>query len=175
VNLIEAYVLSAIRRKYGISLQMVRKAVRNLTLLGESDHPLARKRFRTDGIGLFVEHYGGYIEISRDLQLQMKEVLSTYLERVDYDHGGLPVRLYPFSTPHEENREAEKASRLIAISPLSAFGKPTIAGTGISTFVIADRYLAGESPDDIAKDYDRSREEIDAAIRWEYFCGRPAA
>ena len=175
VNLIEAYVLGAIRRKYGISLHKVRRAILNLTHLGEREHPLARKQFKTNWIALFVEHYGGTIEISRDLQLQMKEVLSTYLQRIDYVADGSPLRLYPFSTPHQEEHEAATASRLIAISPLNAFGKPTIAGTGIGTFVIADRYLAGDSPDAIAKDYGRSREEIDAAIRWEFSCSRPAA
>ncbi len=175
VNLIEAYVLGAIRRKYRISLQKVRRAILNLARLGEREHPLAHKHFKTNGIGLFVEHYGGYIEISRDLQLQLKEVLSTYLQRIDYEPDGSPLRLYPYSTPHQEEHEPATASRLIAISPLNAFGNPTIAGTGIRTFVIADRYLAGDSPDVIAEDYGRSREEIDAAIRWEFSCTRPAA
>lgn len=95
VNLIEAYVLGAIRRKYRISLQKVRRAIQNLTRLGEREHPLAHKEFKTNGIGLFVEHYGGTIEISRDLQLQMKEVLSTYLQRIDYEANGSPPAFVP--------------------------------------------------------------------------------
>jgi len=62
VNLIEAYVLSAIRKKYGISLQMVRKAMRNLELeglLAYMDRPpvsLRRLTYRSeDGVA----HYQG--------------------------------------------------------------------------------------------------------------------
>jgi uncharacterized protein (DUF433 family) len=48
-----------------------------------------------------------------------------------------------------------------------SFGRPVLAGTGIPTAVIAERYKAGESMDDLADDYGRRRLEIEEAIRCE--------
>jgi uncharacterized protein (DUF433 family) len=42
-----------------------------------------------------------------------------------------------------------------------------LAGTGIPTAIVAERYKAGESIDELAEDYGRSRKEIEEAIRCE--------
>ena len=42
-----------------------------------------------------------------------------------------------------------------------------IAGTGILTSILAERYKAGDSIDDLAYDYDCDRLKIEEAIRWE--------
>jgi uncharacterized protein (DUF433 family) len=42
-----------------------------------------------------------------------------------------------------------------------------IAGTGIPTAVVAERFQAGETIEEIAKDYRRSISEIQEAIRCE--------
>ena len=44
---------------------------------------------------------------------------------------------------------------------------PVLVGTGIATAVIAERYKAGESMDDLANDYARERLQIEEAIRCE--------
>ena len=46
-----------------------------------------------------------------------------------------------------------------------------IAGTGLATGLIAERYKAGESVHELARDYERSEGEIEEAIR----CELPAA
>ncbi len=53
------------------------------------------------------------------------------------------------------------------IDPEVQFGRPVLAGTGIPTLVIANRYKAGESITDLARDYDRPEAEIEEAIRYE--------
>jgi uncharacterized protein (DUF433 family) len=55
----------------------------------------------------------------------------------------------------------------VVIDPQVQFGRPVLAGTGIPTFVIAERYEAGESISDLARDYDRPEKEIEEAIRCE--------
>ena len=50
------------------------------------------------------------------------------------------------------------------VDPESQFARPVLAGTGIPTLVIADRYKAGESIADLARDYDRPPEQIEEAI-----------
>ena len=42
-----------------------------------------------------------------------------------------------------------------------------IAGTGLATEVIAERYKAGESIEELARDYERKAEEIEEAVRCE--------
>jgi uncharacterized protein (DUF433 family) len=72
------------------------------------------------------------------------------------------ARLYPFTrkrTPDEP--------KAIVIDPRISFGRPVLAGSGIPTAVIAERYKAGESVDELADDYGRKRLEIEEAIRCE--------
>src|SRR4051812_41291087 len=57
VNLIEAQVLRGLRTQHELTLQNVRKALRNLTQFKPDEpHPLAFIDFLTDNVGLFVEH-----------------------------------------------------------------------------------------------------------------------
>ena len=46
-------------------------------------------------------------------------------------------------------------------------GERVLVGTGIPTAIVAERYKAGESIDELAEDYGRSRNEIEEAIRCE--------
>jgi uncharacterized protein (DUF433 family) len=57
--------------------------------------------------------------------------------------------------------------KLILINPAVGFGKPVIAGTGISTTVVASRFNARESKDDLAKESGVKPRQIEEAIRWE--------
>ena len=56
---------------------------------------------------------------------------------------------------------------MVVIDPDISFGRPVIAGTGITTSIIAERYKAGESIADLGHDYGRPRNEIEEAIRCE--------
>ena len=163
MNLIEIHVLDAIRREYSIPLEKVRMAVTYLSKQFPSRHPLADREFETDGINLFIQKFGQLINISQAGQLAMKEVLQTHLQRIERDLSGIPVRLYPF-TRKRDSREEPKA---VVIDPQVSFGRPVLAGTGIPTAVIAERYKAGESMDALADDYGRQRFEIEEAIRCE--------
>ena len=76
---------------------------------------------------------------------------------------GIPVRLYPFT----RKRDFQEEPKAVVIDLQVCFGRPVLAGTGISTAVIAERYKAGESVDDLADEYGRQRFEIEEAIRCE--------
>jgi Protein of unknown function (DUF433) len=56
-------------------------------------------------------------------------------------------KLYPFVMERTQNEP-----RLIQINPAVGFGKPVIAGTVISTAVVASRFNARESIDDLASE-----------------------
>jgi uncharacterized protein (DUF433 family) len=162
VNLVEAHVLEAIRRDHDIALSKVRVAVRFLEQHLGSKHPLADHHFETDGLDLFVQRAGLLINLSQSGQLAMREVVQAYLRRIDRDAKGLPIRLYPFT----RKRQLEEP-RAIVIDPFVSFGRAVLAGTGISTAVIAERFKAGEAMEALAADYGRNILEIQEAIRCE--------
>lgn len=162
INLVEIYVMDAIRRKHSIPFSKVQTAVQFLKKHFNSRHPLADAEFETDGINLFIQRFEHFINVSDDGQLAMRSILEARLQRIDRDPKGLPIRLYPFirSTDPQE-------PRFVVIDPYVAFGRPSIAGTRITTATIAERFRAGESVQALAEDYGRNADQIEEAIRCE--------
>ena len=162
VNLVEAHVLRAIRKTHRLSMQKVRTALRVLGKIAPSEHPLAHESFSTNGADLFVEKYGHLINLSRGGQLALREALEAYLTRIVRDQKGLAIQLFPFVHSDSANEP-----RLVSVDPRVSFGRPVVAGTGIATAVVAGRFNAGDSLDDIASDYDVAPNLIEAAVVYE--------
>ncbi|OLE97281.1 MAG: hypothetical protein AUG75_10170 [Cyanobacteria bacterium 13_1_20CM_4_61_6] len=162
INLIEAHVLGAIRRKHRVNMPAVRRSVDFLKNKLGSAHPLADDKFETDGIDLFISHYGQFISVSQGGQLAVRELLQAHLRRIEWDPKGMPIRLYPFTRMDEIEQPKN-----IVIDPFISFGRAVITGTGVTTEVVAERFKAGESADELASDYGCEREKIEEAIRCE--------
>jgi uncharacterized protein (DUF433 family) len=162
VNLVEAHVLDAIRRHHQVPLDKIRDAIRYLQNHFASNHPLAEQRFQTDGVDLFVEKFGQLINVTQSGQIALRELLEAHLHRVEHDHTGAAIRLYPFTRKRELHEP-----KVVVIDPHISYGRPVLVGTGIATAVVAERYKAGESMDELAEDYGRSRKEIEEAVRCE--------
>jgi uncharacterized protein (DUF433 family) len=160
LNLVEAYVLAGIRRVYYVPLQKVRKAVAYLRQEMDVERPLIDEDFFTDGADLFVERVGALIQVSREGQAAMREILEKSLTRIERDPKGLLLALYPWAHKPDEPKAVE-------IDPRRAFGKLVISGTGIPTAEVAARMSVGESVDELADDYRLPRDRIEAALRWE--------
>lgn len=171
LNLVELHVLAAIRRKHAVPMPKVRHAIDylrdNTSSAADKRHPLISKELQTDGLDLFIERYGKLVNISRDGQLAMREVMKAALHRIERDPHGIPIKLYPFTRSSMDNAPA-----MVVIDPSLSAGRPVIAGTGLATEVIAERYKAGDSVMALAKDYERTKAEIEEAIRTEL---KPAA
>lgn len=161
-NLIEVHVLRAIRKQHQIDLGKVRAALDYIEEQFQVSHPLARESFRTDGVDLFIERYGSLINASKSGQSDLKSAFDAHLERIEPDDQGLAIKLYPFTRSREENNP-----RMVVIDPRIAFGRLVIAGTGVATRVLAERYQAGDSIDDLVYDYKVDRLAIEEAIRCE--------
>jgi uncharacterized protein (DUF433 family) len=112
------------------------------------------------GAEIFVKHYGQLISANRKGQLAMEAVLHEYLKRIERTRKGELLRFYPVF----DGTEGEKT---IVIDPRVQFGRPCLAGTGIPTAVILDRFLGREDLGSIAEDFGRSQTEIQEAIRYE--------
>jgi uncharacterized protein (DUF433 family) len=162
VNLIEAHVLDAIRRVYGVQLPKVRSAMAFLRHEFNSTHPLIEQKIETDGRDLFIRSLGKLIAASDGGQLVMPELIEAYLKRIEWDERGIASRLYPFTRKRQFDEP-----KVIVIDPRISFGRPVLSGTGVRTSIVAERYKAGESVEELAEDYGRGRLDIEEAIRCE--------
>ena len=171
LNLVEAHVLSAIRQEFEVDLAAVRRALHFVEKRRPSRHPLADRSFETDGQDLFIRELGQLIAASSGGQKAMREILDAHLKRIDRDDRGMALRLYLFT---RRGVHAPDAPRIVLVDPGVSFGRPVLAGTGIPTAVIAERFKAGETIADLAADYDRSPGEIEEALRCEQFFQRAA-
>ena len=105
---------------------------------------------------------GKLINISQGGQMAMRIIIGAALRRIERDLQGVPIKLYPFT-----RTAMEDAPAMIVINPRISAGRPIIAGTGLTTQVIAERCKAGESVSQLAKDYEREEAEIEEALRCE--------
>lgn len=160
LNLVELLVLAAIRRKHQVPLPQVRSAVEYLRKRFPSKHPLADHQFQTDRVDLFVEKFGKLINLSRDGQLVIKELIQQYLELVERDASGVPFKLH---LPRAA--ESARAIATVVIDPRFGFGRPILDGSGIRTEVIVERFHAGESVASLADDYSLSGETVEDILR----------
>ncbi len=167
VNLVEAHVLAAIRRRHGVMLPKVRSALDYLQRQFRIERPLIDQTFQTDGLDLFVERYGELINASREGQRTMKEIIGVYLKRIVRDAKGLPVRLYPFTRETQAEAAAASNPRVVVMNPSVSFGRPVIAGTGIPVLSVYERHKAGDSVADLARDCHLEISAIEEAIRCE--------
>lgn len=161
INLVEAHVLLAIRRKYGVRMSQVRPALEYMRRELRLDHPLAQAAFQTNGVSLFVDHLGNLVDASGRGQIAIRNVIQEHLERIERDPQGLANRLFPFT------RDWNRHRKIIVIDPFVSFGRPTLAGSGVSTAIVAERWNAGDPISTLAKDYDLTPSQVEEAIWYE--------
>jgi uncharacterized protein (DUF433 family) len=167
INLVEAHVLAAIRRRHGVKLPKVRTALDYVKRHFHIGRPLMDQAFQTNGLDLFVERYGDLINVSREGQQAMREIISVYLKRIERDAKGLPIKLYPFTRDTASDAAPKTDPRVVVMNPSVSFGRPVIAGTGIPVSSIYERYKAGDSVADLARDFRLETGAIEEAIRCE--------
>jgi len=166
INLVEAHVLAAIRRVHRVPLPKVRKSLSYVATHLKLERPLAKVEFQTDGVDLFVDHLGDLLNVTKEGQIEMQALMHAHLRRIERDPLGVPIKLYPF-TRKDAPLEAI-APRPVEIDPRIAFGRPVLAGRGVPTAILADRFKAGDTLSDLATDYDASTEAIEEALRCEF-------
>jgi uncharacterized protein (DUF433 family) len=78
---------------------------------------------------------------------------------------GVPVKLYPFV--RKEDTGKADAPAPIEIDPRVAFGRPVLIGRAVPTAILADRFKAGDSIEELAGDFEVTPVAIQEAIRCE--------
>jgi len=164
INLTELHVLSLTRREYKVPMPVVRNTIEFLKREMGVKRPLAEIDLFTDRVDLFVEQLGEYMSASGSRQIQPREIVQSYLKRIERDKHGTPLKLYPLVRSLKESPQQE---RIIEIDPSVAFGRPVLHHTGIRTAIIVDRWKAGEAMQAIAADYGQPMATIEEVIRCE--------
>lgn len=158
-NLVEAYVLRALRQNHSVSINKLRTALDYAQKELKVSRLLMKHDLLTVAGDLFLQRYGQLINISQSGQLAMRRVLEAYLSRVEWNME-LPSRIYPYIVGADQQK-------VIAIDPCIGFGRPILIHKGISTEVIVDRIDAGESVEMLAEDYGLKPDEVEMAIVYE--------
>lgn len=161
-NLIEAALIGHWRRRR-ISLQRIRRA-HFLALEALGDHPFARNRIYVSGTDLFVEadrtsedQSGRPLTVlTREGQHALAPAVAEYLEHIDWQTG----EGYAYQYRPPEGRD------IVRLNPEIDFGLPNVRR--IRTEVILQRFLAEESVEEIAQDFDLSEAEVEQALRYEW-------
>jgi uncharacterized protein (DUF433 family) len=162
-NLVEAHVLAAVRREHRVPLDRVRAALDYVRTRLGVQRPLADVTFETDGSHLFLEQMGDLVNVSRGGQVAARAWLQASLKRIDRGRGRLAARLWLFT----RSGPALDQPRVVVVDPRLQFGRPVLAGTGVPTAMLRDRYLAGESVGELAADYGCDPLMVEEAIRCE--------
>lgn len=154
-DLMEVKIITAARQA-GVKMADLRTALEAAQDIYQQPRPLLTMQFKTDGRELFVAdgEDGRHVNLSRCGQTAWRYV-SDVLGDVRYE-GDFASRWY-----------AAGSDVQLYIDPTISFGRPVVGPPGISTGVIAGRFLAGEGIEDIAEDYSLPVAIIEAALRFE--------
>ena len=109
-----------------------------------------------------MERWGRLMNASSGGEALLLSALDMRLRRIEFDQTKLASRLYPWVAPASTD-----ARRSVVIDPRVGFGRAVLAGTGIPTSIVAERWRADEPLDSIATDYGVPPGLIEDALRCE--------
>ncbi|HYG64447.1 MAG TPA: DUF433 domain-containing protein, partial [Thermoanaerobaculia bacterium] len=155
-------VLLALRKQYQVKMKEIRTALAYAQEQFGIERVLLSPELRATRGNVFLQHLDSLVNVGRGGQGAMPEILSAYLERIEWDVAGAPIRMFPLTRPDQPH-----SPRLLAINPRIAFGRPVVERKAIKTSIIAERFTAGESISELAEDYDLEVFEVEEAIRYE--------
>ena len=158
LNLVEAFVVKALRTTHGVPLTDIRTAVEYAERKEGIERLLVHEQLKAGAQGVFIDRLGELINMGRAGQYAMKKILADRLERIEF-HEGLAFKLFPLVSGVQDKG--------VVISPLIAFGKPVVSGQAISTRVIASRFDLGDTEQELADDYGIKVGEVEEAILYE--------
>lgn len=140
----------------GFSLQEIREFVRNCQAFLGVDRPLTKLKFKTDGREFYVDRGQTLLEVGRRKRSQAwNEVLEPFLQSLDYADE-VAARWWPLGK-----------SNPIVVDPDYAYGFPVLAGSGVRTEIILERFQARDLDDQIAADFNIDPVDVQRALQYE--------
>lgn len=156
VDLMEVATIDKLRKK-GFSFKQIRKINATARFYLKTNRPLVTETFKVKGRNIFVdEGFGILINVGHEAGMRAwDEILDPFLDTVEYE-GEIVRRWWPLGKEFA-----------VLIDPDYGFGLPVVEGVGVRTEIIAERYRAGDSTDEIAYDFDVTPKQIGDALQWE--------
>lgn len=156
VDLMEVATIDKLRKK-GFSFKQIRKINVTARFYLKTPRPLVTETFKVMGRDIFVdEGFGVLLNVGRGAGMQAwDEVLDPFLDTVEYE-GEIVRRWWPLGKDVS-----------VLVDPNFGFGLPVVDGVGVRTEIIAERYKAGDSTDEIVYDFDVTPRQIKDALEWE--------
>jgi uncharacterized protein (DUF433 family) len=108
----------------------------------------------------FAKRFGQLINVSRHGQIAIKALLGAYLDRIDRDEQGAPIRLIVFT------RAQPEGPGHVMIDPAVHAGQPCITGSMVRVEDVANGFRDGQSVSELARFHGCTGEEIEEAIRY---------
>jgi uncharacterized protein (DUF433 family) len=161
MQLIEVAVVAALQKE-GVSLRFIRDARGYLQQQFNSEFPFAEYKFKTDGQGLFMDFAqvagqksgrGKLICPDRQGQLAWTAVIGRLTE-FDYENRRRVIRW-----------RVGGLESAVTIDPRISFGAPMVKGA--PTWAIKGRWEAGETPEEIADDFNLREVDVIDALSFE--------
>ena len=156
IDLVEVAAIGRLK-EFGFSLQGIRRIVLDSKAHFEVERPLSTRIFKVGGREAFVMDGGVLVAVGdRNRGKQAwDQVLGPFLDELDYDVG-LARRWWPLGKSHT-----------VVVDPDYGYGLPVIAGSGVRTEIVSERVQAGDLPDEIARDFNLTSEEVGRALQFE--------
>lgn len=142
----------------GFSLQRIRMIAQNCRNLLKVERPIVSLKFKTGGHQIFVHQSLMLLEVGRQKgQRAWTDVLEPYLQDLDYsDVLDVAMRWWPLGR-----------AKPIVVDPDYGFGFPVIAGSGVRTDTILERFHAGDLAAQIARDFNIEAVDVERALQFE--------
>jgi uncharacterized protein (DUF433 family) len=156
IDLLEVATIGQLRKK-GFSYKRIRQINAYCRLYLKEPRPLVTQKFKVAGQDIFLDvDFDILVDVGREAgMLAWREVLKPFLKDVEYENE-LARRWWPLGRDH-----------MVVVDPDYGFGLPVVEGTGTRTEIIAERYRAGDSTEEITYDFGVTPAQIKDALRWE--------
>ena len=158
IDLIEAHVLTTVRKGYKIPVKNIRSAAEYLKVLNKNLTFLAHEDFYHDHKHLFLKIEDLLISLSERGQVVDKDIIEKGLTQIKYGNDGFADKFFP--------RIGDTIQHDFVLDPHINYGKLSIARLGVGADIISTRFDSGEDILEIASDYGAEQKEVEEAIRW---------
>jgi uncharacterized protein (DUF433 family) len=159
-NLAELHVLASTRYQHHVGFPAIRSAVETISAKFPNErHPLISEEFKTNGAELFIQKVLETENLSRPQQLNFKTIMDEFLRNVIPDDDKLIWKIYPLIAGQPDDH-------IISIAYGVSSSQPAIDKRGVPAWLIYDRFIAGETADDLAEDFEVPLESVQRAIRY---------
>lgn len=147
-------------RQLGVPLQRIRMAREYLAQTFKSEYPFAEMRLMTEGQHVLLplhelepDAVNRLIVADSHGQMAWQPLVADRFAEFDYEYGLALVW-------HVAGRTSP-----VTIDPRISFGAPTVRG--IPTWAIKGRWMAGETLEDIQRDFELTTEDVQRALEFE--------